>query len=66
MILFISIAIHFEKHFDLFYLRSLPTIHESEFVTIIPDIKYYLKTQETEIIPLNDTFTLGKTYQCPN
>lgn len=63
IIYLISIPINYNKNFELFYLYSLPTRHGSEFVTIIPDAKYFLKSSQ-EIKPLNAMCTHGKVYQC--
>lgn len=62
---FLSIPIDFEQEFELFYFHPLPTKHESEFVTVIPNVKYLLKSNEI-IKPLNDVCTKGKIFQCPS
>jgi hypothetical protein len=65
IIYFISIPINFENDFELYYLQSLPTVHESEFVTIIPNVKYFLKFNN-EIKPLKDMCAKSRIYQCQN
>lgn len=63
---FLSIPINYEHDFELFYLNSIPTKHESEYVTIIPDVKYLLKSKnENKIWPLDHLCTQGiRYYQC--
>lgn len=65
IIYFLSIPIDYEQNFDLFYLHPLPSKQGSEFVTIIPNIKYFLKYKDT-IKPLTDICTKNKIFQCPN
>lgn len=65
IIYFISIPINYETNFDLYHLISTPTKYGSEFVTIIPDSKYVLKTNK-DIIPLSDMCIQSRIYQCPN
>lgn len=65
IIYFISIPINFETNFDLYHLVSTPTKHGSEFITIIPESKYILQTNN-KIIPLSDMCIQSRVYQCPN
>ena len=64
---FLSLPIDYETNFDLYYFLSIPSKYESEFVTIIPNSKYFLKSKIDDIIkPLNGKCTQGKPYQCPS
>lgn len=62
---FLSLPIDFEENYNLYYLKPIPTKHESEYVTIVPNIKYLLKL-ENKIIPLRDICTKNTVFQCPN
>lgn len=66
---FLSVPIDFEKNFELYYILPIPTKHESEFVTLIPSSRYFLKSINNDIVkPLRDvcTRTQGKLYHCPS
>lgn len=63
---FLSIPIDFENIFDLYYILPIPTVYESEFVTVIPTARYFLKLDSNEIKPLNGMCTEGNPYHCPN
>lgn len=65
IIYLLTIPINFEDIFDLFNLLPIPTIHKSEIITIIPDVKYFLKLKN-DIMPLSDICAKSKVYQCPN
>lgn len=62
----LSIPIDYETLFDLYYLLPIPTKHESEFYSIIPDTKYVLKSKDNLVKPLNDKCTQGKVFHCPS
>lgn len=62
---FLSIPIDFKEQFELYYLLPIPTKSESEFVTIIPDVKYLLKSKNDKIIKaLSDICTQGRIFHC--
>lgn len=63
IIYFLSIPINFDKQFELYYLLPIPSMHEKEFVTVVPVIKYLLKS-ENDIIPLRDICPKSKSFQC--
>lgn len=64
----LTIPIDFAELYNLYYLQSIPTLIESKFVTILPDVKYFLKSKQQQvIIPLRDICTQSNTiYQCLN
>lgn len=62
---FLSIPIDYNIQFDLFYMLPIPTKIESEFVTLIPNTRYLLKS-ENLIKPLNDICTHSNIFHCPN
>lgn len=66
IIYFLSLPIDFEQKYELYYLQSIPTRHEFEFVTIIPNFKYLLKSRDNQIIPLSDICKHSRVYQCSN
>lgn len=63
---FISVPIDYEKQFDLFYLLPIPTKYESAFVTVIPNVKYFLKSNDNVVKPLSDMCTQSKVFHCSN
>lgn len=62
----LSIPIDFDTQFDLYHLLPIPTKHESEYFTIIPDTKYILKSKDNLVKPLSDKCTEGKIFHCPS
>lgn len=64
IVYFISIPINYETNFDLYYLYSIPMRYNSEYHTIIPNIKYLLMSNN-QIVPLNNMCVRITTYQCP-
>lgn len=62
---FLSIPINYDILFNLFYMLPIPTEIESEYVTLIPNSKFLLKSNNV-IKPLNDICTRGNIFQCPN
>lgn len=62
----LSIPIDYEILFDLYYLLPIPTKHESEYLTIIPETKYVLKSGNNLVKPLIDRCTQGKIFHCPS
>lgn len=65
ILFFLNLPIDFEQTFDLYYLKSIPTKHESEYVTIFPDTRYLLRS-ENEVVPLREICTNAAIFQCPN
>lgn len=65
IIYFLSIPINFKENYDLYYLKSIPTIHKSEHVTIIPNTRYLLK-HENRITPLRNICMKSAIFQCPS
>lgn len=63
---FLSIPIDYETIFDLYYLLPIPTKHESEYLTIIPNARYVLKSKDNLVKPLSDKCTQGKMFHCPS
>lgn len=64
---FLSIPIYSEIEFNLFYMLPIPTKHESEYLTIIPNAKFILKAKNSNLFkPLSDKCTRGKWYHCPS
>ena len=64
---FLSLPIEHKTDFNLYYLLSTPTKVNSDFFTIIPKIKYFLRSENDEQIrPLNDKCIGSKPYHCPN
>ncbi|KAJ8913984.1 hypothetical protein NQ315_008976 [Exocentrus adspersus] len=64
---FLSMPIYYEREFNLFYMLPIPTKHQSDYLTIIPKSKFFLKdTSDNSIRPLSDMCTQGKWYHCPN
>lgn len=63
IIYFLSIPIDFETKFNLFHLLPIPTTYESEFASIIPNIRYILKADNL-IKPLSGICTQSKPYHC--
>lgn len=63
IVYFLSIPIDYDKEFELFYLAPVPTKFKSTFVTIIPDVKYLLKSNDV-LKPLSDICTYSKLYHC--
>lgn len=61
---FLSIPINYEINFEIFYLLPIPTRHSSNFLTIIPNTKYLLKSDQNVIYALHDICTKNKLYQC--
>lgn len=61
---FLSIPINYESKFELFYLLPIPTKHGSTFLTIITNSKYFLQSEQNAILPLRESCTKGKFYQC--
>lgn len=61
----LTFPLNYEIDFELFYLLPIPTYYESEFVTIIPENKYFLKSKD-KIKPLKDICIGSKAYQCPS
>lgn len=50
---------------QLYYLHPLPTKYEHKLVTIIPNVKYLLKSVSSNIvIPLNDICAHNEVYRC--
>lgn len=66
IIYFLIMPIDFEEQFELFQLLPIPTKINSEFVTVVPDIIYFLKSNNNTIKPLRNTCTSGKMYHCPH
>lgn len=64
IIYLLTIPIDFITKFKLYYLLPIPALRGSELVTIIPDIKYFLKS-DNEIKPLSDICIKSTVYQCP-
>ncbi|KAJ8912959.1 hypothetical protein NQ315_000015 [Exocentrus adspersus] len=64
---FLSMPIYYEREFNLFYMLPIPTKHQSDYLTIIPKSKFFLKdSSDNSIRPLSDMCTQGKWYHCPN
>lgn len=66
IIYFLEIPINYETNFELFHLIPIPSKHETEFVTVILNKEYFLKSYDGQIKSLKDTCTKGTIYQCPN
>lgn len=68
IIYFLSVPINYKTKFELYLLNPIPSKNEHEYVTIIPNVKYLLKSIiENKIIPLNGVCTKStKHYQCPS
>lgn len=65
IVYFLDVPIVDPRNFDLYYLESLPTRSESEYVTIIPSVRYLLKSQN-EVLALRDICPSGPSYYlCP-
>jgi len=62
---FLSVPIDYEKQFYLYYLFPIPTKTESGYVSIAPNVRYLLKSNDDAILPLNEICTFGKVFQCP-
>lgn len=61
---FLSFPINYETVFELFYLLPIPTLNGQEYCTIIPNSKYYLKSNNNIVKALNGPCILGKPHQC--
>lgn len=68
IVYFIEIPINYETQFELIHLIPTPTKHNSDFVTIIPNSEYILKSEDGHLRSLYDVCTRNKenTYQCPS
>lgn len=66
IIYFIEIPVNYATEFNLFHLLPIPTKYQSEFVTVIPNKNYFLKSVDGHIKSLNGLCTKGNNYQCPN
>ena len=65
IIYFLHLPVDYDKDFELFYMLPIPTRHESEFFTIIPNTKMILKAKNGDLIkPLFNKCTPGKIYHC--
>lgn len=64
---FLTIPVDFEDEYQLYYLLSLPTKYQSEFVTVVPNIKYLLKSKNDDAIKsLNANCVQGRPHHCSN
>lgn len=62
---FLSVPIDYIDNFDLYYLLPIPSKFESEFVTIIPNNRYFLKSKNDQTVKaLNDRCTQSTPHQC--
>lgn len=62
----LRIPINSKIKYEIFKLYSIPSEFESEYVTVIPDNKYVLKTvNDSVVVPLNNNCKqTDKFYQC--
>lgn len=65
IVYFLSLPIDYPINFQLFHLIPIPTIYESELVTVIPNFRYVLK-HGSQVMPLCDRCIQGKPYHCPS
>lgn len=65
IIYLLTFPINARTKFDLYYLLSTPTKHESDLVTILPEVHYFLKSEDNQLKSLKDICIGSKTYQCP-
>lgn len=65
IVYFLDVPIVDPRDFDLYYLEPLPTTLGDDYVTIIPPIRYLLKSQN-EVLALRDSCPSGTSYSlCP-
>lgn len=66
IIYFIDIPIMDPIHYTQIYLEPLPTEVNKDFMTIIPEAKYFLNSNQ-QVLPLTQKCTqFGHTFLCPN
>ncbi|XP_026680062.1 uncharacterized protein LOC113467830 [Diaphorina citri] len=63
IIYFISFPINQDIQYDLYFLKSIPSLSELGFTTVIPKNHYFLKSGSS-IKPLNDICEQGSSFQC--
>lgn len=64
IIYFISIPINFDIDFELCYLLPIPSKTQEGYVTILPNNKYFLKSNNL-VKSLDNPCIRGSVYQCP-
>lgn len=64
----ISLPINYETEYNLYYLYPVPLKQGSEYIIMVPNVKYILKSIDNKIIkPLRDICVQSTNmYQCPD
>lgn len=65
IIYFLEIPIVDPEIYTMYRLDSLPVIYENKIVSIIPPLKYYLKSGD-KILPITQKCSFGHLLLCPN
>lgn len=65
IVYFLDIPIVEATDYVMYHLEPLPTFINQEYVTIIPQLKYFLKS-ESKIVPLTQRCLPGHLQLCPN
>lgn len=65
IVYFLDIPIVESTDYVMYHLEPLPTLANQEYVTIIPELKYFLKS-ESKIVPLTQRCPIGHIQLCPN
>lgn len=61
----LSLPINFKTNFELYYLIPIPTLMNSQFITLMPSTKYLLKF-ENNFKPLTGRCTFNTFFSCPS
>lgn len=66
IIYFLDIPLMDPNRYNMYYLEPLPTSVRGEFMTIIPDVKYFISSNKLAIPLTQKCPQIGHVYLCPN